>query len=76
MGKQKITKKQKETIFIYRALSVRIFAFIMLLGGIVGIMFFFRPDTSEVEKRKLAEFPKPTLSSFLNGEYFYDLSLW
>ena len=39
-------------------------------------MFFFRPDTSEVEKRKLAEFPKPTLSSFLNGEYFYDLSLW
>ena len=76
MGEQKITKKQKETIFIYRALSVRIFAFIMLLGGIVGIMFFFRPDTSEVEKRKLAEFPKPTLSSFLNGEYFYDLSLW
>ena len=76
MGKQKITKKQKETIFIYRALSVRIFAFIMLLGGIVGIMFFFRPDTSEVEKRKLAEFPKPTLSSFLNGEFFYDLSLW
>ena len=76
MGKQKNTKKQKETIFIYRALSVRIFAFIMLLGGIVGIMFFFRPDTSEVEKRKLAEFPKPTLSSFLNGEYFYDLSLW
>ena len=76
MGKQKITKKQKETIFIYRALSVRIFAFIMLLGGIVGIMFFFRPDASEVEKRKLAEFPKPTLSSFLNGEYFYDLSLW
>lgn len=76
MGKQKITKKQKETIFIYRALSVRIFAFIMLLGGIVGIMFFFRPDTSEVEKRKLAEFPKPTPSSFLNGEYFYDLSLW
>ena len=76
MGKRKITKKQKETIFIYRALSVRIFAFIMLLGGIVGIMFFFRPDTSEVEKRKLAEFPKPTLSSFLNGEFFYDLSLW
>ena len=33
MGKQRITKKQKETIFIYRALSVRIFAFIMLLGG-------------------------------------------
>ena len=31
MGKQRITKKQKETIFIYRALSVRIFAFIMLL---------------------------------------------
>ena len=48
MGKQRITKKQKETIFICRALSVRIFAFIMLLGGIVGLLFFFRPEVSDV----------------------------
>lgn len=76
MGRQKLTKKQKETIFIYRALSVRIFAFIMIVGGIVGLMFFLRPKTSEVEKRRLAEFPKPTLGSFLDGDFFYDLSLW
>lgn len=76
MGKQRITKKQKETIFIYRALSVRIFAFIMLLGGIVGLLFFFRPEVSDVEKRTLTKFPTPTVSSLWDGQFFYDLSLW
>lgn len=76
MGKQRITKKQKETIFIYRALSVRIFALIMLIGGIVGLMYFFRPEVSEAEKRTLTKFPTPTVSSLWDGQFFYDLSLW
>lgn len=76
MTRQKITKKQKRSVSIYRALSVRIFAFLMLLGGVVGLLFFCRPDTSEVEKRKLTEFPKPTVATFLNGEFFSDVALW
>ena len=59
-----------------RALSVRIFAAIMVLGCLLGLLFFVRPDTSEVEKRKLTEFPKITLSSLWNGEFFSELSLW
>lgn len=76
MKSQRVTKKQKRLIYIFRALSVRIFAVIMVLGGLLGLIFFVRPDTSEVEKRTLTEFPKPTLSSLWNGEFFSDLSLW
>ena len=70
MKSQRVTKKQKRLIYIFRALSVRIFAVIMVLGGLLGLIFFVRPDTSEVEKRTLTEFPKPTLSSLWNGEFF------
>ena len=61
---------------MFRAISVRIFAAVMVIGGFLGLLFFVRPDTSEVEKRTLTEFPKPTLSSLWNGEFFSDLSLW
>ena len=76
MKKQRVTKKQKRQAARFRALSVRIFAALMVLGGLLGLMFFVRPDTSDVEKRKLTEFPKITLSALWNGEFFSDLSLW
>lgn len=76
MKKQKVTKKQKRTIFKCRVLSVRIFALLMLAGGVTGLLFFFRPSTSEVEKRTLTRFPKFTLESFWNGDFFSELSLW
>lgn len=76
MKKQRVTKKQKRQAARFRALSVRIFAALMVLGGLLGLMFFVRPDTSDVEKRKLTEFPKITLSTLWNGEFFSDLSLW
>ncbi len=44
--------------------------------AVIGLCFFFRPDYSEEEKRNLTEFPKFTLSSFLSGEYFSQISLW
>ena len=53
--KRKYTKNQKKIIVKFRNLSVRIFAGLMLLGGIVGLLFFFRPGTSTVEKRELTK---------------------
>lgn len=50
MKKRKFTKQQKKTIMKFRAFSVRIFAGLMLLGGVLGLLFFFRPSTSAVEK--------------------------
>lgn len=72
----KTQKQQKKQVFMFRAVSVRIFALLMLLGFIIGILFFIRPHTSDVEKRELTAFPKVTLSTFLNGQFFSDVALW
>ena len=49
MKSQKVTKKQKRLIYMFRAISVRIFAAVMVIGGFLGLLFFVRPDTSEVK---------------------------
>ena len=49
---------------------------LICLFALIGLLFFFRPDTSESENRKLTEFPKFTWSSFISGEYFSQVSLW
>lgn len=76
MAKEKYTKEQKKIIRKFRALAVKAFAAVMLIGCVMGFLFFFRPATSQVEKRKLTEFPKFTVSSFLDGSFFSQVSLW
>lgn len=48
----------------------------MLIGCLVGLLFFLRPTTSVAEKRQLTEFPEFTVNSFLTGSYFTQVSLW
>ncbi len=43
---------------------------------IMNLFQFNRPTESEVERRKLAEFPKMTLSSFLSGEFTEGINLF
>ena len=76
MAKEKYTKEQKKIIRKFRGLAVKAFAAVMLIGCVMGFLFFFRPSTSQVEKRKLTEFPKFTVSSFLDGSFFSQVSLW
>lgn len=76
MSKKKFTKEQKKIIHRCRDISIKAFMAIMLLGGVTGLMFFMRPDTSEAEGRKLTEFPKLTLNTFLDGTFFSEVSLW
>lgn len=76
MAKEKYTKEQKKIIRKFRGLAVKAFAAVMLIGCVMGFLFFFRPGTSQVEKRKLTEFPKFTVSSFLDGSFFSQVSLW
>lgn len=59
-----------------RRISILSFWAIMVLGLFVGALFFVRPDTSAVEKRKLTEWPAFTLASFLDGSYFSQISTW
>lgn len=43
---------------------------------ILGLILPLRPEESEVEKRKLAEFPKFSLESLFNGSYFSGIGEW
>lgn len=59
-----------------RLYAVLGFGGILAIFAIVGLLFFFRPSTSQVEKRELAKFPQITAESFLDGSFFSDLGLW
>ena len=60
----------------WRMYGVAAFAALMLLGGVIGLLFFARPTTSAVEMRNLTTFPEFSVESFLDGSFFTDLSLW
>ena len=74
--KKKYTKKQRQIIKKYHNLGIILSAGVMLLGAFLGLLFFARPKTSEKEKRSLAKYPSFTMKTFLNGEYFSDVSTW
>ena len=74
--KTNLTKTQKRILRKCRTCSIYLFLGLMFLGTFVGLLFFFRPSTSTVEKRTLTEFPSFTLSSFLDGSFFSEVSLW
>lgn len=76
MSKNKFSREQKKTILKFRNIGIRAFMVLLLVGCVMGFLFFLRPDTSEVEKRKLTEFPKFTIASFMDGSFFSDVSLW
>lgn len=60
----------------YMHLTIRIFFGLLILFGFLGLLIPLRPKESDVEKRELTKFPKPTVSTFLNGEFFNDISTW
>ncbi|MBQ6018610.1 MAG: hypothetical protein IJL26_00385 [Clostridia bacterium] len=44
--------------------------------SVLSMLFFLRPDESETEKRKLAQFPAFSVSALFSGDYFSDISIW
>lgn len=76
MIKNKFSREQKKTMRKFRDMGIKAFEVLLLLGCAMGFLFFLRPDTSEEEKRKLTEFPELTYSSFMDGSFFADVSLW
>lgn len=66
----------RQRITRWRMAGVAAWGTVMVLGAVVGLMFFARPTTSAVEMRNLTEFPQITVESFLDGSFFTDLSLW
>ena len=74
--KSKLTKKQKNIIRTWLKNSVMLFAILLYGFALIGWLIPLRPSNSQKEKRKLTAFPTPTLTTFVNGQFFSDLSLW
>ena len=60
----------------YRRVGIFLFLVVMILGCILGLCISLRPKESELEKRKLTEFPKFTWESFWNGDYTAQINTW
>lgn len=57
-------------------IKIALFAGVMVLFFIIGLLFFLRPAISETEKRELTKFPAFTVESFVSGEWTSRVSLW
>lgn len=76
MARKNLTSQQKKVINQFRTLGCVLFFFILLAGALLGLLIPLRPEISEVENRTLTRFPEFTLETFLNGDYFSDISTW
>lgn len=56
--------------------TICLFATGMLTMLVLGLALPLRPKVSDVEKRDLERFPEFQLDSFLNGDYFNQITLW
>lgn len=57
-------------------IRITVVSVIIILLMITGFLIFLRPAESDLEKRKLAVFPTPTLATVLSGSFFTDISKW
>ena len=60
----------------FRLYAIGAVAIVLVLGMLVGALFFFRPKKSDVERRTLTKFPKLSAQRMLNGGFFKDVSTW
>ena len=70
------SRKMRNTVMRGRSIGIAAFGIIMVLGCLVGLLFFARPAISDYENRELTKFPAFSMESFLNGSFFTDVSLW
>lgn len=67
----------KENIMRNAAIAkITVFAAMLTIGAVVCLAMPLRPQYSENEKRKLAQFPQCNIGEFLSGEYFSGLDKW
>lgn len=69
-------KRKRKAQKMYMKLTVYIFVSVLLIGCLWGLLFPLRPKESNLEKRELTKFPKPTVETFLSGEFLGQISTW
>ena len=60
----------------YYPVQAALFFTVLLIGAIVVWILPWRPTYSELEKRKLTEFPAFSAGALLSGNYFDDINKW
>lgn len=71
-----MNKRLRQINGMIRGGKILLFGVTLLVMGLIGLMWFLRPETSTVEKRTLTEFPTLTWSSFWDGSFFSDVDTW
>jgi len=72
----KLRKKCKRITLLGEELKIILCAFLAIVIFITGLLIPLRPTVSGIEKRELTKFPKFTISSFLDGEFFKGVETW
>ncbi|MBR5112264.1 MAG: hypothetical protein IK097_02430 [Clostridia bacterium] len=72
MNKEKI----KKIFGVQRLVKTGLFGAFIIIIAFIGILWFARPKTSEVEKRELTKFPKLTIAGLWDGSFFSDVDTW
>lgn len=55
---------------------IRVFFLVLFFGMVISLIPALRPSYSDSEKRKLTAFPKPTVKTVLNGNFFDKIGLY
>ncbi len=69
-------KKRERSSRLVQAVKRVAFASVLAAMGLLGLMWFLRPDTSVTEKRKLTEFPAFTFQGLWDGSWFSGIDTW
>ncbi len=69
-------KKDHQNRIKYFNLQVILFVGVLYIFFFIGLLFFFRPSESLLEKRKLTSFPSLKTANFMNGEFTNQISTW
>lgn len=59
-----------------QVLQILLFAALMVVIFFIGLLLPLRPEKSQIENRKLTQFPAITWDSFWNGEFFKGVETW
>ena len=57
-------------------IKIGLFAGVVAIFFVIGLLFFLHPAVSDAEKRELTKFPTFTVESFASGEWTSQVSLW
>lgn len=73
---ENINPAYRQNVSLWRQWTTRVFAALMTLGLVVGLLFFARPTMSAIENRSLTPFPAFTVEGVLDGSFFSGVSTW